>query len=100
MEILHCCPSMSFSGLEQYALEMAVDQKKRGRAVAFVVAPHSKLEDECRKNKIETISFNPYGFLWPLSFWPRLHSIFKSNPDLKVIHLHSTQEIAHVGGPV
>ena len=44
IEILHFCASNSFSGLEQYALELAKNQKSKGKEVAFVVSPGSPLE--------------------------------------------------------
>src|SRR5438876_717262 len=100
MEILHFCPSRSFSGLEQYALQIAVNQKENGRQVAFVVSPSSKLEGECRKANIPTIPFNPFNPLWAFQFWPLLHKLLNHQKNLKVLHLHSTQEIFHVSLPV
>jgi glycosyltransferase involved in cell wall biosynthesis len=98
MEILHFCPSRSFSGLEQYALAMAVDQKNRGYEVGFVVCPGSRLQEECMRNEIPTIVFNPFMRFASFRFWPLFHEFLAKMTSLKVIHLHSTQELFHVFG--
>jgi hypothetical protein len=66
-EILHFCPSKSFSGLEQYALELAWDQKKKGRKVAFVVHPDSELRRECEK-------LRAFSFIWSRAFQKNISS--------------------------
>ena len=99
MEILHFCPSRSFSGLEQYALDVAVSQKKMGREVGFVVCPGTRLEKECRDRNLEVVEFDPYQILWPLHFWPKLFGILRNDRALRVLHLHSTQELIHLSQP-
>ncbi len=99
MEILHFCPSRSYSGLEQYALQMAADQVQRGKSVGFVVSPGSKLEEECHKHGIRPVLFDPYRPFGILRFWPSFARLLKTQDQLKVIHLHSTQELYHIFGP-
>src|ERR1017187_98755 len=98
MEILHVCPSQSFSGLEQYALALATDQKKRGLDVAFVVCPDTQLEKECEARGIPVIGFNPYKIFGMALFWRKLNRLIGDQGKLKVIHIHSTQEVLHVWG--
>ncbi|MDZ4675992.1 MAG: glycosyltransferase [Oligoflexia bacterium] len=98
MEILHFCPSRSYSGLEQYAFQMAAEQKKKGKSVAFVVFPGSKLEEECKKAGLQVIPYDFHPALAPIKFWWKLKRVFDSSPELSVIHLHSTQEIFHIYG--
>lgn len=98
MQILHVCGSRSFSGLEAYAFQMAHEQLKTGFKVAFMVTKGSRLESECTRVGIETIPFDPYSFLGTMRFWPTLTALFLKNSDLKVLHLHSTQEVFHILG--
>jgi len=100
MEILHFCPSRSFSGLEQYALQVAVDQRRRGREVGFVVSPGTRLEHECKNNGIDVILFNPFNTFGTLRFWPSLRKLLGGDKNLKILHVHSTQELFHISVPV
>jgi glycosyltransferase involved in cell wall biosynthesis len=100
MEILHFCPSRSYSGLEQYAFQMAADQKQKGHSVGFVVYPGSKLQEECTRIGIEVIPFDFHNYLGVFKFWRLLIELMKKHPNLSVIHLHSTQEIFHLFGAV
>src|ERR1017187_8206867 len=97
MDILHFCPSRSFSGLEQYALQLAVDQAHKGKQVGFVVFPGSEMEKRCRAEGVEPVPFDPYKLAGTVRFWPTLARVL-SSPTLKVVHLHSTQELFHLSG--
>jgi len=90
MHVIHFCPSQSFSGLEQYALNLAVWQKKHSeKKVSFVVAPDSRLERECKAQGIDAISFSG-----ALALSQKLWALLKHFPDEKFIfHLHTTHEL-------
>jgi glycosyltransferase involved in cell wall biosynthesis len=100
MQILHVCPSQSFSGLEQYAFELALNQKRQGLAVGFVVAPNTELEKKCLDNGIQTVLCNPYIFMGVPKFWLEFKKLLKRNDQIKVIHMHSTQELNHLFLPL
>lgn len=93
IEILHFCPSKSFSGLEQYAVDLAGDQKSRGRDIGFVVAPSSLIEKECHARSLTTLAYDEKKFLGGSSFRQNFSRLLQT---LKVIHLHSTQEVTHI----
>jgi glycosyltransferase involved in cell wall biosynthesis len=99
MQIIHVCPSRSYSGLEQYAFQLALDQNCRGLKVGFAVVPGSLLQKECEVHKIETLDCDPYSPLGIIAFWLKLQKIIKEQKDLRVVHLHSTQEVSHVALP-
>ena len=98
MHVVHFCPSSSFSGLEQYAFDLALDQSRRGLKVTFVVAAGSRLERECTDNKINSISVSNVN----KKGQPRLFGIWKLNEAIDaeiknsaqvIFHLHTTHEI-------
>ena len=96
--ILHICSLPLFSGLEQYALRVAVEQKKRGHDVGFIALKGSALEHECAAAGIPTflVDFNWQKSLWSAALQYR--DIFARLGDsLQVVHLHSSQEIDRVG---
>jgi len=100
MEILHVCPSRSFSGLEQYALELAKFQKLKGLDVAFVVCPATPLEAECQRYNIKTVEFHYDAWRGRLFFWRRITRILAREKNLKAIHLHITDEVANISLPI
>jgi D-inositol-3-phosphate glycosyltransferase len=100
MEILHVCPSRSFSGLEQYALQLAKFQKNKGLAVSFVVCPATSLESECQRLNIKTIDFHYDAWRGRLFFWRRITKILAREKNLKAIHLHMTDEVANISFPI
>ena len=100
MNVLHVCPSRSFSGLEQYALELATYQQSQGLQVGFVVCPKTTLEEECVKRKIQTVDFLYDSWLGRLSFWRRMNSLLGREKDIKAVHLHMTDEVAHISLPI
>ncbi len=92
MNIIHVCPSQSFSGLEQYAFEMALSQKTQGHNVWFLVAPGTELERQCQSKNLPYLLFDSVKVTEPLKFSLRnLRFLRKTKFD--VIHLHSTQEV-------
>ena len=100
MHILHVCPSRSFSGLEQYALEMALDQRRKGHRVGFVVYPESSLHKEALKGEIEAIPFSYDKWSGLFSYWKNLFRILVQEKNLDVIHLHMTDEVARLWVPL
>lgn len=97
MDILHFCPSQSFSGMEQYAFQMAADQKRRGRKVGFVVHPGTELQKRCEEENLETYAFDFSRFGELFRFWRFLKGKLNQK-DLRVLHLHSTQEVSRLSG--
>src|SRR5271166_65205 len=93
LEVLHVCPSRSFSGLEQYAFELAAFQKKQGHNVGFVVCPASPLESECQRVGIQTVDFLYDSWRGRWFFWRRITRILNKEKNLKAIHLHMTDEV-------
>jgi glycosyltransferase involved in cell wall biosynthesis len=100
MDILHVCPSRSFSGLEQYAFELATYQRRRGLDVGFVVCPGSPLESECQREGIQTVDFLYDSWRGRWFFWRRVTRILNKEKDLKAIHLHMTDEVANISVPI
>jgi glycosyltransferase involved in cell wall biosynthesis len=97
MEILHFCPLPLFAGLEQYALLMARLQKERGRDVGFVVLKGSILEREVPKAGIPIFVVETERAPQPFSIAAQYKAILAQHPELKVIHLHSSQDIDRLG---
>lgn len=100
MDVLHVCPSRSFSGLEQYAFELASYQKKKGHNVGFVVCPGSPLESECQRLGIQTVDFLYDSWRGRWFFWRRITRILGREKNLKAIHLHMTDEVANISVPI
>jgi len=100
MDVLHVCPSRSFSGLEQYAFELATYQKKKGHEVGFVVCPGSPLESECHRVGIQTIDFLYDSWRGRWFFWRRVTRILGKEKHLKAVHLHMTDEVASISVPI
>lgn len=90
MRILHFCPSQSYSGLEQYAFELACHQKNQKCDVTFAVFPGSDLEQHCKRVGLKTWGFDSTRPLEVMNFNALHPNFFK---DFDVIHLHSTQEV-------
>lgn len=88
MQIIHFCPSFSFSGLEHYALDLAKWQHKNTAAqIYFVAAPGSRLEEECRAAGINVLIYtDPLKLLMSILALPQSPMIF---------HLHATGELYH-----
>lgn len=96
MRILHCCPLPSFSGLEQYALLTAVQQKNSGHDVRFIVLRDSPLERECAAAGLQTFAVT-IGRPALLSLGRQYARILREANDLDVVHLHSSQDIDRIG---
>lgn len=92
MRILHSCPSESFSGLEQYALELAIHQKSKGHAVYFIVAPHTELSSQVINAGLTVLEMPSAFSLSPFLLFLRYTKFF-SKLRFDVAHIHSTQEI-------
>jgi D-inositol-3-phosphate glycosyltransferase len=97
MKILHICPLPLFSGLEQYALLIANQQALLGHAVAMIVQSGSQLEVEAKNAGLEVISVKASSKLGSLPGALQYRRILDSHPNLDVIHLHSSQDIAKIG---
>ncbi len=94
---MHLCPLPNFSGLEQYALLTAIQQKNRGHDVQFIVQKKSPLEVECAKAQIKTVGVATDSALPFLSLAGQYKNILLKAGDLDVLHLHSSQDIDRVG---
>lgn len=97
MQVLHVCPLPLFSGLEQYALKIALEEKARGADVGFVALAGSELETQCQKAGLRTfiVDFNWSSSLWRAS--SQYKDILLKHSELEVIHLHSSQDIDRMG---
>lgn len=93
LNILHFCPSQSFSGLEQYALDMALYQASQDQKVCFVAYPGSKMESKLHEAGIETLPFDNENPLENFKFLPVLNKKM-GTVKFDVIHLHSTQDVS------
>jgi glycosyltransferase involved in cell wall biosynthesis len=92
LKVLHFCPFPNFSGLEQYALLMAVEQKKRGNAVGMVVLKGSKLAQDAEKSGLKVhVVDGSYG-----TVVLKYAQILRSESDLDIMHLHSSQDIDRI----
>ena len=79
--VLHICPRPSFSGLEAYALSLAIDQKRRGLKVEMMVLAEAPLLEKCREAELSTlISPNDLSSGIATGKW-------------QLLHLHSTQDV-------
>ncbi len=94
---MHCCPLPTFSGLEQYALLTAFEQKKLGHDVQFIVQNNSPLEAECAKLGMPTHSVSVGGLLPLVSIAVQYQAILNQAGALDVLHLHSSQDIDRIG---
>lgn len=97
MQVLHICPLPLFSGLEQYALRIALEEQARGTDVGFVALAGSELETQCQRAGLKTfiVDFNWASSLWRAS--GQYKEILLAHPELEVIHLHSSQDIDRLG---
>ncbi len=96
-QVLHFCPLPSFSGLEQYALKLAVESRARGVEACFVVLKGSELETECSKAGVPAFVVDfPYEKSL-FSAAGQYAKILRALPNLKLIHLHSSQDIDRIG---
>lgn len=89
MEIVHFCPRPNFSGLEQYALLLAQEQKRAGFSVRFVVLEGSPLEKKCVQVGLPVVHFgirSRFGI-----------GLFADRDEKKVLHLHSTLDVHYLG---
>jgi D-inositol-3-phosphate glycosyltransferase len=96
IKVLHFCPLPLFSGLEQYALMLAVEQKRRGHDVEFVALKGSMLEEECTKAGIKT-NFVEGSWTGTLNLARQYVEILGQKPNLDIIHLHTSHDIDRVG---
>ena len=79
--VLHICPRPSFSGLEAYALSLALDQKLRGLKVEMMVLESSPLNEKCTDGQLSTlVSSKELAAGIAAGKW-------------QVLHLHSTQDV-------
>ncbi len=81
LSILHICPRPSFSGLEAYALSLAIEQKNRGLNIAMMVLPNSPLSEKCQGHQISVLTKSS-------EFTSALRS-----KNWQILHLHSTQDL-------
>jgi len=97
MQILHICPLPLFSGLEQYALRIALEEKARGADVGFVALAGSELETHCQEAglRVFIVDFNWSSSVWRAS--TQYKDILSAHPELEVVHLHSSQDIDRIG---
>jgi glycosyltransferase involved in cell wall biosynthesis len=102
-QILHICPLPLYSGLEQYALKLALEESARGFQVGFVVLAGSELEAHCLGEpslKTYVVDFNWKSSLWKSSLWKastQYRDILMQAPGAQVVHLHSSQDIDRLG---
>ncbi len=97
-QILHICPLPLFSGLEQYALKLALEESARGFQVGFAVLAGSELETQCRREpslRTFVVDFNWQSSLWGAS--TQYRDILLQEPGIEVVHLHSSQDIDRLG---
>jgi glycosyltransferase involved in cell wall biosynthesis len=106
LRILHVCPRPNFSGLESYALQMAVAQSSLGHSVSIVVLAGSPLEQRAREAQLTVVTV---GKTSPLSATSTstatsnapshapladgLRVVFPLLGDVDIVHIHSTQDL-------
>ena len=88
LKILHVCPRPNFSGLESYALQMAVAQKALGHSVSMVVRPGSPLEKRAREAGLALMLVTS-----TTSFTRELSTLLVAHQRPDILHLHSTQDL-------
>ena len=97
IQILHICPLPLYSGLEQYALRVALEERARGYRVAFVALKGGELEAHALKENLTVFSVE---FNWAKAVWSaakQYADILAKLPNVEAIHLHSSQDIDRVG---
>lgn len=114
LEILHVCPLPGFSGLEQYALNLAFGQKQLGHRVSFLALPDSPL---ARRAQTLDLALDLALDVWELGIgahalgaWPRLGAYrdflkrfahwAQADSGEKILHLHSTQDLTTMLWPL
>ena len=97
IQVLHFCPLPSFSGLEQYALKLAVEQRALGLMVGFVTLRGSELEAEATQVGVPVFSVGFNYLKSVIGAAGEYEQILLSLADLKVIHLHTSQDIDRIG---
>ncbi len=100
MHVLHFCPSRSFSGMEQYVLDIVKDQKARGFEVTLVAHPGYELSKQASALGVSVIAFDPFQPRASFAFARLFSSYLHSNPSLNIFHLHSTQDLSYVFWPL
>lgn len=93
MKILHFCPLPFYSGLEQYALMMALEQKKRGHEVVFVTQKNSVLEKECAKAGLNVELVDVYKRKASWSSIAQYRDLLTRHSDAEVVHTHTAHDI-------
>lgn len=92
LKILHLCPRPNFSGLESYALQMAVGQRDLGHSVEMIVLAGSPMASRASAAGLNIINLNP-GVRAKISFTKTLTTHLLSNARPDILHLHSTQDL-------
>jgi glycosyltransferase involved in cell wall biosynthesis len=92
LKILHVCPRPNFSGLESYALQMALGQRGLGHSVEMIVLADSPLATRAVEAGVKTLTLN-HGALAKISFMKALTKKLTSSDRPDIIHLHSTQDL-------
>lgn len=94
MQILHFCLSRSFSGLEQYAMELAQTQSQT-KDVGVIVTEKTRSEAVAQEKRIPHVSVNAYASFGLIRAWVKIFRFLRPYSKLKVIHFHHTQEVPY-----
>lgn len=101
LKILHVCPRPNFSGLESYALQMALAQKALGHSVSMAVLAGSPLEERAHAANLPLVVLKP-GSTWSMlsQHGLQLSELLRSNEAPDIVHLHSTQDLDFMMAPL
>lgn len=97
LRILHVCPRPAFSGLEQYAFQVAEAQKKLGHEVTFFTLSGAVLEKKAADAGMAVWSLGISSFRERLEVFRRVRRWCSQGG---VIHVHSTQEVGLLFWPL
>ncbi len=108
MRILHVCPRPNFSGLESYALQMALAQRALGAEVSMVVLAESPLAKRAHEAGLATVvvgasASSPTGpdvlpTAAPIADGWRVVLPLLRHCD--IVHIHSTQDLDFMMTPL
>ena len=89
MKILQTCLSLSWGGLEMYALHTSLLLQNAGHEVSILCSLHSRLEEEAEKAGFNCYSVNEKSYL---TNFLRIGSIIKKN-SFDVIHSEASKDL-------
>ena len=90
IKLLYTCFSPAWGGLEKYAFELAVEERKRGRDLLFACQKDTRLEKELATAGIPHRSFK-YRSHFDIPLMLKLREIIKEGRH--IIHVHKSRDL-------